>query len=63
MSAKMYHMSNVDVPGQLQGLFPVSPSVSFCTTKIAANMWKDIANNGNLISVYKSEVYCAAIKP
>ena len=56
-------MSNADVPGQPQGLFPVSPGVSFCTTKIAANMWKDIANDGNLISVYKSEVYWAAIKP
>ena len=28
-----------------------------------ANTWKDIANDGNLISVYKSEVYWAAIKP
>ena len=38
-------------------------SVSFRELLDTANEWKDIANDGNLISVYKSEVYWAAIKP
>ena len=38
-------------------------SFSFRELLDTANTWKDIANDGNLISVYKSEVYWAAIKP
>ena len=38
-------------------------SFSFRESLDTANTWKDIANDGNLISVYKSEVYWAAIKP
>ena len=38
-------------------------SFSFRELLDTTNTWRDLANDGNLISVYKSEVYWAAIKP
>ena len=38
-------------------------SVSFRKLLDTPNTWKDIANDGNLISVYKSDVYWATMKP